>query len=44
MLPLAVSGPAIIGVVVLGALVLVWLLLRLELRDDADERGEDREP
>jgi hypothetical protein len=40
MLPLAVGGPAIIGVVVLGALVLAWVLLRAEMRDDADEDAD----
>jgi hypothetical protein len=30
MLPLAVSGPIVIGVVIFGALVLMGVLLRLE--------------
>ena len=40
MIPLAVSGPAIIGVVVLGALLLAWVLLQAESRDDAEEDAD----
>lgn len=43
MLPLATSGPAIIGVVVVSALLLAWVLLRTEMRDDSDEEA-DRKP
>jgi hypothetical protein len=37
MIPLAVSGTSVIGAAVAGALVLVWILLRMEARDDAAE-------
>jgi hypothetical protein len=40
MIPLAVSGPAAIGVVVLCALALAWALLRAEMRDDAEEDAD----
>jgi uncharacterized membrane protein len=42
MVPLAVSGVSVIGAVVAGALLLVWILLRVEARDEAAE-GEERE-
>ncbi len=41
MIPLAVSGRIVIGVAVVGALVLVWVLLRLDTRDEATERAEE---
>jgi hypothetical protein len=40
MIPLAVSGISVIGAVVAGALVLVWILLRMEARDDAADADE----
>lgn len=43
MIPLAVSGPAVIGVVVVCALLLAWVLLRAEMRDDAEEDADDRD-
>jgi hypothetical protein len=41
MIPLAVSGTIVIGTAVSGALVLVWVLLRLDTRDEAEERAEE---
>jgi len=41
MLPLAVSGRVVIGVAVIGALVLLWVLLRLEARQETDEDPEE---
>jgi hypothetical protein len=44
MIPFAVSGPIVIGVVVAGALLLVVLLLRSEDRYQAgQERERDRD-
>jgi hypothetical protein len=43
MIPLAVSGPIVIGVVVAGALVLLRILLRSEARIEAEEES-DRKP
>jgi len=40
MLPLAVSGPTVIGVASVAALLLAWVLLRAEVRDDAREESE----
>jgi hypothetical protein len=37
MIPLAVSGPVVIGVVVAAALQLTLLLLRAEMREDAED-------
>jgi hypothetical protein len=42
MVPLAVGGTSVIGVVVGGALLLVWFLLRLEARDAAEEQARER--
>jgi hypothetical protein len=42
MVPLAVSGVSVMAAVIVGALVLLWVLLRLEARDETE--GEDREP
>jgi hypothetical protein len=51
MIPLAVSGPVVIGVVVAAALLLIVVLLRAEDRTDAQEaierkarEGADRDP
>jgi hypothetical protein len=44
MVPLAASGPAVIGVVVAAAVALAWVLLRMESRDDAEEESERRDP
>jgi hypothetical protein len=41
MIPLAVSGRVVVGVAVVGALVLVWVLLRMDARDQAAEKPED---
>ena len=41
MIPLAVSGRVVVGVAVVGALVLVWVLLRMNARDEAAEKPED---
>jgi hypothetical protein len=41
MLPLAVSGPVVIGVAVVAAVLLAWVLLRAEMRDDAREESEN---
>jgi hypothetical protein len=39
--PLAASGPALIAVVIVIALLLTWVLLRMEMRDEAaDEEAE----
>jgi hypothetical protein len=43
MIPLAVSGTIVIGTAVSGALVLVWVLLRLDTRDEAAEKAEEEE-
>jgi hypothetical protein len=40
MIPLALSGPIVLGGGVGGALLLVWALLRGEEREDAEERAE----
>jgi len=43
MIPLAVSGPIVLGVAVVGALLMLAFLLRAEERYDAEqEREEDR--
>jgi hypothetical protein len=43
MIPLAVSGPIVLAVAVVGALLLLAFLLRAEQRYDAEqERDEDR--
>ena len=47
MIPLALGGPATIGLAVSGALVLLALILRAESRDEAREkadRGASDEP
>jgi hypothetical protein len=41
MIPLAVSGPIVIGVAVVGAMLLVWVLLRTEAREGAKEEAEE---
>jgi hypothetical protein len=43
MIPLAVSGRIVIGVAVVGALMLVWVLLRMDTRDEAAEKAEEEE-
>jgi hypothetical protein len=40
MIPLALSGPIVLGGGVGGALLLVWALLRGEAREDEEERAE----
>jgi ABC-type Fe3+ transport system permease subunit len=40
MLPLAVSGPTVIGVAVVAAVLLAWVLLRADVRDDAREEDQ----
>jgi hypothetical protein len=40
MIPLALSGPIVLGGGVGGALLLVWALLRGEAREDAEEQAE----
>jgi hypothetical protein len=40
MIPLAVSGPVVIGVAVIGGIVLLALLLRSEDRYEAEEEAE----
>ncbi|HEY4895171.1 MAG TPA: hypothetical protein VII01_03700 [Solirubrobacteraceae bacterium] len=42
MIPLAVSGQIVIGVVVIGALLLLRVLLRSESRLEAEEERERR--
>jgi hypothetical protein len=42
MLPLAVSGPLVIGVAVLAALLLLAVMLRMELRDEAEEEQDGK--
>ena len=42
MVPLASSGPIVIGVAVAGALVLMRLLMRSETRLEAEEEAERR--
>ncbi len=42
MVPLASSGPIVIGVAVAGALVLLRLLLRSETHLEAEEEAERR--
>ena len=42
MVPLASSGPLVIGVAVAGALVLMRLLMRSETRLEAEEEAERR--
>lgn len=47
MLPLASSGPEIVGAVVAAAGLCVWLLLRLEAREELEDDAEheaEREP
>ena len=40
-IPFAVSGISVIGAAVGGAVLLVWILLRMEARDEAaDERAK----
>ena len=41
MIPLAVSGRVVVGVAVVGALVLVWVLLRMNARDEAAKEPEE---
>jgi len=40
MVPLAVSGPTVIGVVVAGSVLLLYWLLRGEAREEAEEQAE----
>jgi hypothetical protein len=40
MIPLAVSGPLVIGTAASGTVVLLLILLRLETRGEARERAE----
>ena len=40
-LPLAVSGPLIIGVVIMLACIAIWLLLRADAREAAEEPLEE---
>lgn len=40
MLALAVSGPAVIGVAASAAVLLAWVLLRAEARDDAGDEAD----
>jgi hypothetical protein len=42
MVPLAVGGTTAIGVVVAGALLLAWFLLRMEAREAAEEQARER--
>ena len=44
MIPLATSGTIVIGVAVGGAVLLTWVLLRAEARDDAREAEGERDP
>jgi hypothetical protein len=41
MVPLAVSGPLVMGVVIVGALILLTVLLRDDGHADAEERPPD---
>ena len=41
MIPLAVSGPIVISVAVVGAVLLLVFLLRADERYDAEHRNED---
>jgi fatty acid-binding protein DegV len=43
MIPLAVSGRIVIVVAVVGALLLVWVLLRLDTRDEAAQKAEEEQ-
>jgi hypothetical protein len=40
LIPLAVSGPIVIGATVTGALLLAWAMLRGEASEAAEERAE----
>jgi hypothetical protein len=40
MIPLAVSGPLVIGTAASGAVAFLLILLRLETRGEAQERAE----
>ena len=42
-IPLALSGVGVIGAAVAGAIVLVWILLRMEARDEATDDAERAE-
>jgi hypothetical protein len=42
MLPLAVSGPAYIGAVVIAAVLFLWWLLRANAREEAAEHDEEQ--
>lgn len=42
MIPLALSGVSVIGAVVGGGVLLVWVLLRVETRDEAEEEAQRR--
>jgi hypothetical protein len=44
MLPLAVSGPDFMAVVIVLAIASIWWLLRAELRDSAGEPSEEEAP
>lgn len=41
MIPLAVSGRLVVGVAVAAALLLMWVLLRMETRGEAREQAEE---
>jgi hypothetical protein len=41
MIPLASAGPAVIVVVVVGALALLWVLLRDEAKEEAEDEAEE---
>lgn len=44
MIPLATSGTIVIAAAVGGAVLLAWVLLRAEARDDAREAEGERDP
>jgi hypothetical protein len=41
MLPLAVAGRDILGAAVAGAVLFIWVLLRLESRDEPEDADHD---
>lgn len=40
LVPLAVGGTTVIGAIVGGAILLMWLLMRAENRDEATEEAQ----